>query len=123
MKENKALTLELIHRNPIPLFYIHTSITLYNNFNAVKKKNPIRKQVLKIYNDESARSKVGDEHLKIYTHTLTHKQGSRTSGVLELYLNRAGLNGEEFSHHRERHIEYTVYLQKQKTSTFTRLLP
>lgn len=87
------------------------------------KKNPIRKQVLKIYNDESARSKVGDEHLKIYTHTLTHKQGSRTSGVLELYLNRAGLNGEEFSHHRERHIEYTVYLQKQKTSTFTRLLP
>lgn len=92
-------------------------------FKKKKKKNPIRKQVLKIYNDESARSKLGDELLKIYTHTLTHKQGSRTSGVLELYLNRAGLNGEEFSHHRERHIEYTVYLQKRKNldiyTTFT----
>lgn len=37
-ENNKELTLELIHRNPIPLFYIHTSITLYNNFNAFKKK-------------------------------------------------------------------------------------
>lgn len=31
-----------------------------------------------------------DKHLKIYTDT--HTRGSRTSVVLELYLNTAGLN-------------------------------
>lgn len=105
---------------------------MYNNFNAVKKtkknKAQSKKQVLKIYNDVFACFRVGDKHLKIYTHTLTHAhtriQGSRTIGVLELYLNTAGLNEEEFSHHRERHIEYTVYVQtnKKNFNTYTTLL-
>lgn len=50
----------------------------------------------------------------MYTLTPRHTRGSRTSGVLELYLNTARLNGEEFSHHGERHIEYTVYVQTKK---------
>lgn len=37
------------------------------------KKSPIQKQVLKIYNDEFACFRVGDnKHLKIYIHALTH---------------------------------------------------
>lgn len=35
-------------------------------------KNPIQKQVLKIYNDEFACFRLGDKHLKIYTYTHTH---------------------------------------------------
>lgn len=59
----------------------------------------------------------------MYTLTHRHTRGSRTSGVLELYLNTAGLNGEEFSHHGERHIEYTVYVQTKKpVNTNTTLL-
>ena len=81
-----------------------------------------------MYKDKVAFSKVTDELLEIYIHTHaharthihTHTEGSRTNDVLELYLNRGGLNGEVFSHHRERHIEYTVYLQT-KTSTLTQL--
>lgn len=87
-------------------------------------KNPIQKQVLKIYHEEFACFGLDDKHLKIYTYTHSHihTQGSWTSDVLELYLNTAGLNGEEFSHRRERHIEYTVYVQqKKKTSTLTQL--
>lgn len=87
-------------------------------------KNPIQKQVLKIYNDEFACFRLGDKRLKIYTYTHSHihARGSRTSGVLELYLNTAGLNGEEFSHRRERHIEYTVYVQTKNLNTNTTLL-
>lgn len=58
----------------------------------------------------------------MYAQSHTSTQGIRTSGVLELYLNRAGLNGEEFSHHRERHIEYTVYVQTKNLDTYTSLL-
>lgn len=53
-----------------------------------------KKKVLNIYNDEFAYFRLGDKYLKIYTYILTHTytQGSRTSVVLELYLNTAGLN-------------------------------
>lgn len=58
-----------------------------------------------------------DKSLKIYTYTHSHTYTHGDLGqrdVLELYLNTAGLNGEEFSHGRERHIEYTVYVQTEK---------
>lgn len=48
-----------------------------------------------------------------HTHTHSHTKKSWTSDGLKLYLNIAGQNGKEFSHHRERHIEYTVYVQTQ----------
>lgn len=60
-----------------------------------KKQQKIQNQVLELYNDEFACFSLGDnKHLKIYTHT--HTRGSRTSGVLELYLNTAGLNQWRF---------------------------
>lgn len=67
-------------------------------------------------NDDFAWFKVGDKIFKKYTlktHTHSHTKKSWTSDGLKLYLNIAGQNGKEFSHHRERHIEYTVYVQTQ----------
>lgn len=63
--------------------------------------------------------RLDDKQFKnICTHSHINTQGSRTSGVLELYLNTPGLNGEEFSRHGERHIEYTVYVQTKQKKTF-----
>lgn len=81
----------------------------------------IQKQVLKIYNNEFACFRLGDDkHLKIYTDTHTH--GDQVQVVSSsCTLIQQGWISEEFSHRRERHIEYTVYVQS-KTSTRTQLL-
>lgn len=71
--------------------------------------------------------RLGDKQFKnkcTHSHIDTHEDRGQ-SGVLELYLNTAELNGEEFSRHGERHIEYTVYVQtkaKKNLSTLITLL-
>lgn len=70
----------LIHRNPVPLFYIHTSRT-YNNFNAAYKKTNPKVKSWRFTLMGDACFKVTDKHLEIFTHarSLLHRVGGRVA--------------------------------------------
>uniref|UniRef100_A0A0E9X1K2 Uncharacterized protein n=1 Tax=Anguilla anguilla TaxID=7936 RepID=A0A0E9X1K2_ANGAN len=70
--------------------------------------------VLKVNEKQNVRART-HSHTHTHAHPTHQHTKAQTSAVLELYLNRTGLNGKEFSHHRERHLQYTVYVQTKLT--------
>lgn len=129
----KRLYTNVRHRNPILLFYIHTSI-FYSKLNAffflfkkAQSQNKswrwiahamsciyswsVWKAFIKHTCTHSHAVLLSQKHSHMFTHS---KRKKRTCVALQLYLSRAGLNEKKFRHHWERHLEYTVYTQTKR---------
>lgn len=115
--------MDLIHRNLVPLFYIHTFIT-YNNFNAVFFKRPIqnkkptknRKKNLKMYNVLCSKG-----YRQAFTNMYTHTQGLRTAASLSCTFNRSGLNERNSVTVEKKGTLNPQCIYKTKSSTLTRV--